>query len=275
MGNGFEGNRSFCNRRCLSAASAFCSKGAKARVYQSAVLCHGIASVLQKPVYQHNIIRTSATESQTKKNRSDRWQNVEGRFEWKTTKDLSGKHLLLIDDVVTTGATLEACGRTILQEGSVKLSVAALCVHRNKLLQKSITDEGITVKEVIKVKRQKGHENVFDLFDLYGFLTYFNFFKTSCCFACFYRQLKKMAVHFFHAAHGDTSMAKRCLARPLLYLETMIFSKPSFCASATRCSMWFTARISPLSLLRQQSRCCAEWLHLRKKKAGRSAPPGQ
>jgi ComF family protein len=128
MGNGLQETDRFVTVDALVPLPLYAAKERRRGFNQSAVLCQGIASVLQKPVYQHHIIRTSATESQTKKNRSDRWQNVEGRFEWKTTKDLSGKHLLLIDDVVTTGATLEACGRTILQEGSVKLSVAALCV---------------------------------------------------------------------------------------------------------------------------------------------------
>jgi predicted amidophosphoribosyltransferase len=82
---------------------------------------------LQKPVANNAIIRTHHTESQTRKNRVERWQNMEGRFLVKDNAALEGKHLLLIDDVVTTGATLEACGRELLQVPGVRLSVATLC----------------------------------------------------------------------------------------------------------------------------------------------------
>jgi ComF family protein len=101
----------------------------RARGYnQAAVLCQGIADVLQKPVLENCIVRTMPTESQTKKNRIDRWQNMEGRFEITDAQALTGKHLLLVDDVVTTGATLEACGRALLAVDSVQLSVVTLCV---------------------------------------------------------------------------------------------------------------------------------------------------
>jgi ComF family protein len=128
MGNRLQETDRFATVDALVPLPLFAAKERRRGFNQSAILCQGIAEVLQKPVYQNKIIRTAGTESQTKKNRSDRWQNVEGRFEWKSTEGMAGKHLLLVDDVVTTGATLEACGRTILQEGSVRLSVAALCV---------------------------------------------------------------------------------------------------------------------------------------------------
>jgi ComF family protein len=128
MGNRLQETDRFATVDALVPLPLFAAKERRRGFNQSAILCQGIAEVLQKPVYQNKIIRTAGTESQTKRNRSDRWQNVEGRFEWKSTEGMAGKHLLLVDDVVTTGATLEACGRTILQEGSVRLSVAALCM---------------------------------------------------------------------------------------------------------------------------------------------------
>lgn len=101
----------------------------RARGYnQAAVLCQGMADVFQKPILQHKVIRTAHTESQTKKNRMERWQNMEGHFEVQEAPALAGKHLLLVDDVVTTGATLEACGRALLQVDGVCLSVATLCL---------------------------------------------------------------------------------------------------------------------------------------------------
>jgi len=73
-----------------------------------------------------NIIRKRFTETQTKKHRTERWENVEGSFKINNIPQLVGKHLLLVDDVVTTGATLEACGREILNINQVQLSVATL-----------------------------------------------------------------------------------------------------------------------------------------------------
>jgi len=93
---------------------------------QAAVLCEGISHVLQKPVLRDVVRRTVYTESQTKKNRLQRWQNMEGRFEVINAEAIKGKHVLLVDDVVTTGATLEACGQMLLA-ADAKLSIAALC----------------------------------------------------------------------------------------------------------------------------------------------------
>jgi len=94
---------------------------------QAMVLCQGIAEVLEKPVLKEVIIRTSHTESQTKKNRVQRWENMEGRFELVKPAAIEGKHILLVDDVITTGATLEACGSELLEAENVQLSLATLC----------------------------------------------------------------------------------------------------------------------------------------------------
>ncbi len=94
---------------------------------QSALLCQGITEVLQKPLLKDVVVRSTATESQTRKNRVQRWQNMEGRFSLTDASKTEGKHLLLIDDVVTTGATLESCGRALLQSENTQLSIATLC----------------------------------------------------------------------------------------------------------------------------------------------------
>ena len=95
---------------------------------QATLLCEGIAEVLEKPIIKGAMIRTTYTESQTKKNRIERWQNMEGRFQLVDNAAVKGRHILLVDDVVTTGATLEACGVEILKGEDVRLSVATLCV---------------------------------------------------------------------------------------------------------------------------------------------------
>lgn len=98
---------------------------------QAAVLCEGMAELLQKPIIKQAVIRTHHTESQTKKTRAERWQNMEGRFLVQDANSLQGKHLLLVDDVVTTGATLEACGRELLTVAGTTLSIATLCCAFN------------------------------------------------------------------------------------------------------------------------------------------------
>ena len=72
------------------------------------------------------IVRTQFTETQTRKGRIERWQNMEGKFELTKPEKIEGKNILLVDDVITTGATLEACGRELLK-ASPNLSIATLC----------------------------------------------------------------------------------------------------------------------------------------------------
>jgi len=95
---------------------------------QATVLCNGMAEVMKLPVLSNVITRPRHTETQTKKGRIERWKNMEGKFVLAIADDIKNKHLLLVDDVVTTGATLEACGNELLLAENVKLSVATLCV---------------------------------------------------------------------------------------------------------------------------------------------------
>lgn len=93
---------------------------------QAAILCNGISSIINKPVLNGAVIRRHATETQTRKQRTERWQNVKDSFIVNNETELAGKHLLLVDDVVTTGATLEACGHVMLEVPGSKLSIATL-----------------------------------------------------------------------------------------------------------------------------------------------------
>jgi ComF family protein len=104
-------------------------KKEKMRGYnQSEILCHGIAEILNKPVNRNNVIRKVFTETQTKKHRVERWKNVENIFLVTNPTELEGKRILLVDDVITTGATIDACATEILKIKNVKLSVASLAV---------------------------------------------------------------------------------------------------------------------------------------------------
>jgi len=102
-------------------------KKEKKRGYnQSEWIAKGIADVLDKPVSGKNMFRRIHTSTQTRKNRFDRWQNVEGIFGIHSPEELKGKHILLIDDVITTGSTLEACVIQLLKIPETKVSVASL-----------------------------------------------------------------------------------------------------------------------------------------------------
>lgn len=95
---------------------------------QSALIAHSISKIMGVPVLENVVIRNVYTETQTKKNRANRWQNIESAFRLKQPDHVRNKHVLLVDDVVTTGATLDACGSVLLQADQVKLSLATVAI---------------------------------------------------------------------------------------------------------------------------------------------------
>jgi len=91
---------------------------------QSDVIAQGISEITGKPVIKNVLKRKVNTKSQTKQKRYARWENVEGIFECLKPELIRHKHVLLVDDVVTTGATLEAAGSAILEAEGACLSIA-------------------------------------------------------------------------------------------------------------------------------------------------------
>lgn len=128
LGNDLISSARFKNIDALVPLPLFPSKEKKRGYNQATVLCDGMAEILNLPVLTNVITRPQHTETQTKKGRIERWKNIEGKFLLKDPQAIQNKHLLLVDDVVTTGATLEACGNELLTAGNVKLSLATLCV---------------------------------------------------------------------------------------------------------------------------------------------------
>ena len=93
---------------------------------QSEVIAKGLEMSLGIPFSINNLIRETHTSSQTKRARYNRWENVKGVFKVQNPEEFSGKHLILIDDVLTTGATLEACVHPLVEIPDTKVSVATL-----------------------------------------------------------------------------------------------------------------------------------------------------
>jgi ComF family protein len=106
----------------------FPAKERKRGYNQSAVLCEGMARFMGIPVWNEVITRPHHTETQTRKGRIERWKNIEGKFFLRKPETIQNRKILLVDDVITTGATLEACGNELIRAGNVSLSVAALCI---------------------------------------------------------------------------------------------------------------------------------------------------
>lgn len=93
---------------------------------QSLELAKGVSEVTGLPIYNKVVKRTRFMGSQTQRGRWERNENVEHVFELVDGDSISGKHLLLIDDVVTTGATIIACAQEMQKASDVKISVLAL-----------------------------------------------------------------------------------------------------------------------------------------------------
>ncbi len=93
---------------------------------QTELFIDGMNEILNVEVITNTVVRDINTETQTRKSRTERWENVEKAFEVKKPKLLEHKHILLVDDVLTTGATLEACAQSILSSVNCKISVATI-----------------------------------------------------------------------------------------------------------------------------------------------------
>lgn len=103
-------------------------KKAKRGYNQSACIAEGIASYCRKPVLINAVKRIRNTSSQTDKNRKERMENVADAFILRRAEQIAGKHILLVDDVLTTGATLASCGRSILSGANCTLSIATVAI---------------------------------------------------------------------------------------------------------------------------------------------------
>lgn len=127
MGESLNSSYRFKNIEGIIPLPLFPDKEKKRGYNQAALLSEGIAAILNVPVIYNVVQRIRYTATQTHKTRMERWQNVEGVFITKEQNGVQHKNLLLVDDVITTGATIEACGSAILEDvPGVRLNIAAL-----------------------------------------------------------------------------------------------------------------------------------------------------
>ena len=102
-------------------------KRLKARGYnQCEALAEGLSEVTNIPIVKNILIREKYNVSQTRKNRFDRWTNVNGIFKLLDANMLANKHILIIDDILTTGSTLEACCTPLTKVQGINISIVTV-----------------------------------------------------------------------------------------------------------------------------------------------------
>lgn len=114
---------------CIVPVPLHPKKFAKRGFNQSTAIAEGLAEILEIPINEKCIRRNSYNESQTKFSKYDRFENVRSIFTVTKPEQIKGQHILLVDDVLTTGATIEACAAELLCIEGCKVSIATLAAR--------------------------------------------------------------------------------------------------------------------------------------------------
>ena len=111
---------------CIIAVPLHPNKMQKRGYNQVTTFGQSLSKKLGIPIIENVLIKVSGSQTQTQKNRFERSTNVNEKFELVDKEVLNGKHILLIDDIITTGATLEACSIQLLRAKNIKISIATM-----------------------------------------------------------------------------------------------------------------------------------------------------
>lgn len=93
---------------------------------QSEAFAKGLSQSLNIPVSVNNLVRTEYTSTQTRKSKIERWENVKDKFELQNLEEIQNKTILLVDDVITTGATIDACYEALQKANLFNVNVVSL-----------------------------------------------------------------------------------------------------------------------------------------------------
>ena len=126
LGKQLAASERFNNIDCIIPLPLNQKKESRRGYNQAAIIAKGITACWPKPILLNAVERNVFTETQTHKDRIGRWQSMQGVFVLKDHEAIRNKHILLVDDIITTGATLEACGEAILSATGSMLSIATV-----------------------------------------------------------------------------------------------------------------------------------------------------
>jgi ComF family protein len=126
MGKQLIHSRRFDDCDIIIPLPLFTEREKKRGYNQATMIAKGVSRHLKIPVVSDAVCRVKKTETQTHKSRIERWQNMKSTFSISDPEKICGKHVLLVDDVVTTGASLEACAQVILDTPGLRISIACL-----------------------------------------------------------------------------------------------------------------------------------------------------
>jgi ComF family protein len=126
MGKAIRQSNRFEQCEVIIPLPLFSSREKKRGFNQARIIAERISTQLNIPVISDAVIRIKKTETQTRKSRIQRWKNIESAFEIRNQQRIIGKHILLVDDVITTGASLEACTIVLQKISGVRVSIYCL-----------------------------------------------------------------------------------------------------------------------------------------------------
>src|SRR5450631_11498 len=126
MGKAIKQSNRFTQCEIIIPLPLFAGREKKRGYNQANLIAEGISKQLNIPVISDVVFRFKKTETQTNKSRIQRWKNMEATFKIKNPLLIRGKHILLVDDVITTGASLEACAQVLQNISGVRVSICCL-----------------------------------------------------------------------------------------------------------------------------------------------------